>query len=60
MTSIRLDYVHAFRDRHGKRRHYFRRAGFKSLPLPGSPGSEEFMRVYVAAYIASKEAPEAV
>jgi hypothetical protein len=42
MTHIRLSYIHAFRDRHGKVRHYFRRSG-KRLPLPGLPGSDEFM-----------------
>ena len=29
-------YVHAFIDRHGKPRFYFRRAGFKKTPLPGT------------------------
>jgi hypothetical protein len=48
MTHIRLSYIHAFRDRHGKVRHYFRRSG-KRLPLPGLPGSDEFMAVYQAA-----------
>jgi integrase len=49
MTRIRLDYVHRFRDRHGKLRSYFRRAGFKRVPLPGLPGSAEFMEAYGAA-----------
>jgi len=49
MTRIRLQYVHAFRDRHGKVRHYFRRPGFKQIPLPGLPGSPEFMEAYQAA-----------
>jgi hypothetical protein len=30
-------YCHGFTDRHGKPRWYFRRAGFKKLPLPGLP-----------------------
>lgn len=46
MTRIRLKYVHAFRDRLGTARYYFRRAGFKTIPLPGLPGSEEFMGAY--------------
>jgi integrase len=42
-------YVHAFRDRHGKTRYYFRRRGFRRAPLPGLPYSSEFMRAYEAA-----------
>jgi integrase len=42
-------YVHGFIDRHGRPRHYFRRAGFKKIALPGLPWSPEFMRVYQAA-----------
>jgi integrase len=49
MTRIKLKYVHGFCDRHGHPRYYFRRAGFKRTPLPGLPGSEEFMRAYQAA-----------
>jgi integrase len=43
--SIRLKYVHAFRDRTGRMRYYFRRHG-KRAPLPGLPGSTEFMEAY--------------
>jgi len=42
-------YVHGFMDRHGKPRFYFRRAGFKRVPLPGLPWSPEFMAAYDAA-----------
>ena len=42
-------YVHAFIDRHGKPRFYFRRAGFKKTPLPGLPWSPDFMATYQAA-----------
>jgi hypothetical protein len=56
MTRLRLRYVHAFRDRHGKVRHYLRRRGFKQIPLPGLPGSEEFMPAYQAA-LAGQTAP---
>jgi integrase/recombinase XerD len=50
MTKLPLKYVHAFRDRrHGKLRHYFRRRGSKQIPLPGLPGSTEFMEAYQAA-----------
>src|SRR6516225_1721649 len=39
-------YVNGFVDRHGKARWYFRRAGFKKVPLPGLPWSPEFMAAY--------------
>jgi hypothetical protein len=42
-------YVHAFTDRHGKARFYFRRPGFKRAALPGFPYSTEFMAAYEAA-----------
>lgn len=44
---IRLKYVHAFRDRTGRMRYYFRRHG-KRRALPGLPGSSEFMAAYAA------------
>jgi integrase len=49
MTRIRLKFVNAFRDRHGRLRQYFRRPGCKSVALPGMPGSAEFMEAYQAA-----------
>lgn len=49
MARLRLKYVHTFRDRHGKTRHYFRRKGFKDIALSGIPGSDEFMLAYQAA-----------
>ena len=49
MTRIRLQYVHEFRDRHGKPRRYFRRPGFKRVRLPGLPGSQVFMDAYQSA-----------
>ena len=42
-------YVHSFIDRHGKARFYFRRRGFKKVPLPGLPWSPGFMASYEAA-----------
>jgi hypothetical protein len=44
---IRLKYVHAFRDRYGTWRYYFRRHGIRTA-LPGIPGSTEFMEAYAA------------
>lgn len=49
MTRIKLDYIHEFRDRHGKVRRYFRRPGYKRIRLPGLPGSDEFMSAYQLA-----------
>lgn len=46
MANIRLRYVKAYVDRHGKARHYLRKPGCKSVPLPGLPGSDEFMTAY--------------
>ncbi len=42
-------FVQAFIDRTGKSRFYFRRPGFKSVPLPGLPWSPQFMEAYEAA-----------
>jgi integrase len=49
MTKLRLDYIHEFRDRHGKIRRYVRLPGGKRVPLTGSPGTEAFMAAYAAA-----------
>lgn len=46
MAKLDLPYVKAYTDRHGVRRHYFRRKGQDSVPLPGRVGSEEFMAAY--------------
>ena len=48
MTHLKLPHVNRMRDRHGKVRFYFRRDG-KRTPLPGAPGSPEFMAAYHAA-----------
>jgi enterobacteria phage integrase len=45
--GISLKYLHSYTDRYGKERFYFRRNG-KSTPLPGLPGSREFMDAYAA------------
>jgi len=57
MTSLRLRYVHAFVDRHGKARYYFRRHG-RRVPLPDLPGSAAFNRAYEAALAGSPPAVE--
>jgi len=57
MTSLRLRYVHAFVDRHGRPRHYFRRHS-RRIPLPGLPGSAEFNRAYEQALAGTPPAAE--
>jgi integrase len=42
-------FVQGFLDRHGKPRFYFRKPGFKSVPLPGLPWSPEFMAAHETA-----------
>ena len=49
MTRLQLKYVHEYRDRHGRLRRYVRKLGVKRVPLPGLPGSPEFMEAYRAA-----------
>jgi hypothetical protein len=52
MTILRLRYVNGFRNRkrkNGRVRYYFRYRGQKAIPLPGLPGSEDFMAAYAAA-----------
>ena len=41
--------VTVMRDRHGKARFRFRRKGFRTVYLPGLPGSPEFVAAYQAA-----------
>jgi integrase len=54
MTRFRLKHTHEFRDRTGKLRRYARPPGAKhATPLPGAPGSAEFMSVYHAALAAA-------
>lgn len=49
LTRIKLDFVHEYRDRHGKIRRYVRRPGLPRVALKGLPGSPEFMEAYQAA-----------
>jgi integrase len=52
MSNIRLKFVHQWVDKRNggaKARYYFRRPGFARAPLPGLPGSAEFMGAYQAA-----------
>ena len=46
VAEIELDYLNWQKDRNGKKKYaYFRRNG-RRWPLPGAPGSEEFMAEY--------------
>lgn len=49
VTSLKLPFIHEYRDRHGKVRRYVRRPGLRSVSIPGLPGSPEFMAAYQAA-----------
>jgi integrase len=63
MARIKLKYVNGFvnRDRKSERvRYYFRRRGQKAIPLPGLPGSEEFMAAYAAALATIPDEPSEI
>lgn len=53
MARIKLKHINAFSNKgrkNGRVRYYFRRRGQKAaIPLPGLPGSDEFMAAYAAA-----------
>ena len=42
-------YIKGYVDQSGKARYYFRRAGFKSVTLPGAPWTAQFMETYEIA-----------
>jgi enterobacteria phage integrase len=58
VTVFKFRYLDCFIDRHGKPRYYFRRGRGARVPLPGSPGSAEFMSAYQSA-LGNIEAPPA-
>ncbi len=63
MAQIRLRHVNSFANPDRKNaavRHYFRKRGMKAIPLPGQPGSEEFMAAYAMALagVPDAERPE--
>jgi hypothetical protein len=43
---MKLPYLHAYRDRHGKQRFYVRRLGAPKLPIKGDPETPAFMAAY--------------
>lgn len=48
MATLRLMYVHAYKDQHGRQRYYYRRRSRK-IALRGRPGESEFMESYAEA-----------
>jgi integrase len=61
LARIRLRYVNSFANpdrKNGAVRHYFRKRGMKDIPLPGAPGSEEFMAAYAMALAGLPDAPK--
>ena len=59
MATFQYAYIHAFKDRHGKQRYYFRRQGQKRIAIIGTPGSSEFHTAYQAA-LTGISAPKSV
>jgi len=60
MARIKLKYVNGFANsarKNNRQRYYFRRRGCKAIPLPGLPGSEEFMAAYAAALASIPDQP---
>jgi hypothetical protein len=57
MARRPFPFVHSIIDRHGHRRHYFRRSGYKRVTLPGAWGSAEFQDAYRKA-LAGETAPK--
>lgn len=49
MTKVKLPFIKAYKDRHGRMRYYFRAPGCPTATLPGEPGSAEFLAAYAAA-----------
>jgi hypothetical protein len=57
VSQIKLRYVQAYRDCRGKLRHYVRQRGKPNVPLPGPPGSPQFMEAYQSAIASDGHAP---
>jgi integrase len=60
VALLRLKHVNGFTNRNRKNarvRYYFRRPGEKAIPLPGLPGSKEFMAAYAMALAAQPIQP---
>ncbi|MGE0743127.1 MAG: tyrosine-type recombinase/integrase [Hyphomonadaceae bacterium] len=58
VAKLELRYVDTYRDRHGRRRYYFRRSRhMPRIALPGRPGEPDFMDAYAVA-CARTESPQ--
>jgi enterobacteria phage integrase len=60
VSKIKLKYVQEYIDCRGKARRYVRRRGKPRIPLPGLPGSAEFMAAYESAIADDGHAPPPV
>ncbi|WP_207780822.1 hypothetical protein [Caulobacter radicis] len=49
VAHFKYQYIHAFRDRHGNQRYYFRKSGQRRIAIHGLPESQEFHAAYQAA-----------
>jgi len=49
MTQVKLKNIDRFKDRQGRVRYYYRANRGPRIPLPGEPGSPEFMQAYERA-----------
>jgi len=55
-ARVLIPYLHSFRDRHGKERHYYRRAGKKfALPAPDAPDFMDRYNDAAASFIIEEE-----
>lgn len=57
MARIKPQYVNGFRDRKLRMLYYFRRRDRKAIPLPGLPGSADFMAAYAMALATVPDRP---
>lgn len=60
MATVDLQYVQAFKDRHGRMRYYFRRRGYGLKALPSEPGTVAFAAAYESALNQAKPAATSV
>ena len=58
VARIKLKFVNGFTDRFGRARYYFRWRGFAAIPLPGVPGTDDFMATYSTALAGIPDQPE--
>lgn len=59
-VRVTLPYIQEFKDRQGRVRRYFRHPELPRVPLPGHPGSPEFMLAYNAALAGHRIEPKSI